>query len=87
MQPVHFTERLGAPTKLSSSLFSSRNLIRNCPVTPDDARRALLIYGPDIAVLKGKMTRTAAAPRAPTFDGRRHSSTNPGTPPQRHALP
>ncbi len=45
-----------------------RNLIRNCLVTPADAKRALLIYGPDIAVLKGKMTRSAAAPRAPTFE-------------------
>jgi hypothetical protein len=32
-------------------------LIRNCPVTPDDARRALKIYGPDIATLKGKTVK------------------------------
>jgi hypothetical protein len=33
------------------------NLIRNCPVTPDDAKRALHIYGPDIATLKGKTVK------------------------------
>jgi hypothetical protein len=31
--------------------------LRNCPVTPDDAKRALHIYGPDIAVLKGKTVK------------------------------
>lgn len=43
----------------------------NCPVTRDDARRTLVtIYGPDhvAVVLKGKMTRSDAAPRAPTFE-------------------
>jgi hypothetical protein len=45
-----------------------QNLIRNCPVTPNDARWAVLIYGPDIAAIKGKTTRTHAAPRAPTFE-------------------
>jgi hypothetical protein len=30
------------------------NVLHNCPVTPDDAKRALHIYDPDIAVLKGK---------------------------------
>ncbi|KAI2505105.1 Reverse transcriptase (RNA-dependent DNA polymerase) [Fragilaria crotonensis] len=35
---------------------------------PDDARRVTHIYGPDVATLKGKTTRTAAAPRAPTFE-------------------
>ncbi len=46
----------------------TKNLIRNCSVTVDDARRALHIYGPDVAVLKGQMTRGAPAPRAPTFE-------------------
>jgi hypothetical protein len=39
----------------------------NCPVTPDDATRAHIIYGPDIAAIKGKTTRSVAAARAPTF--------------------
>lgn len=40
------------PNKLSVNILQN-NLIRNFPVTPDDARRALKIYGPDIATLKG----------------------------------
>ena len=44
------------------------NLIRNCPVTADDAQRALTIYGPDVATLKGKMTHDGASVRTPTFD-------------------
>jgi hypothetical protein len=79
--------KIGHPDEAEFLSILQRNLIRNCPVTPDNARRALLIYGPDIAVLKGKMTRTAAAPRAPTFAGRRHSSTNLGTSSERHDLP
>ena len=43
------------------------NHIINCPLTGDDALRALTIYGPDIATLKGKMTRATAAARAPSF--------------------
>ena len=37
--------------------FLQEGLIRNCPVTPDDARRALAIYGPDVATLKGKTVK------------------------------
>ena len=59
--------KLGRPDEAEFYSILSKNLIRNCPVTPDDARHASHIYGPDIAVLKGKMTRGAAAPRAPTF--------------------
>jgi hypothetical protein len=33
------------------------NLIRNCPITYEDAKRALHIYGPDIATLKGKTVK------------------------------
>jgi hypothetical protein len=33
------------------------NRIRNCPITSDDAKRALPIYGPDIATLKGKTVK------------------------------
>ena len=37
------------------------NYFIDCPLTVDDAKRALHIYGPDIESLKGKMTR--ARPR------------------------
>ena len=60
--------KIGRPDEAEFDSILRKNLIRNCPVTPGDARRALVIYGPDIAVLKGKTTRTTAAPRAPTFE-------------------
>ena len=37
-------------------------MILNCPVTADDADRANTIYGPSIATLKGKTTRTKSKP-------------------------
>ncbi len=58
---------IGRPSEAEFQAILRRKLVRNCPVTPNDATRALLIYGPDIAVLKGKTTRLDAAPRAPTF--------------------
>jgi hypothetical protein len=58
---------IGRPAEAEFQSILTRNLIRNCPVTPDDAKRALMIYGPDIAVIKGKLTRSGAAPCAPTF--------------------
>ena len=60
--------KLGRPSEADFQTILTNNLIRNCPVTSDDARRALHIYGPDVATLKGKMTRSAAAPHTPTFE-------------------
>ncbi len=60
--------KLGQPGEAEFYSILTKNLIRNCPVTPDDVRRATHIYGPDVATLKGKTTRKAAAPRAPTFE-------------------
>ncbi len=59
--------KIGRPDEAEFLDILKRNFIRDCPVTPDDAKRALIIYGPDIAVVKGKSTRSGAAPRAPTF--------------------
>lgn len=60
--------KIGRPEETEFQTILRGNMIRNCPVTPDDARHALLTtYGPDIAAIKGKTTRSEAAPRAPTF--------------------
>jgi hypothetical protein len=59
--------KIGRPSEADFQTILKNNLIRDCPVTPGDANRALIIYGPDIATLKGKTTRSTAAPRAPTF--------------------
>ncbi|KAI2502818.1 Reverse transcriptase (RNA-dependent DNA polymerase) [Fragilaria crotonensis] len=59
--------KIGRPAEAEFQRILKQHLITNRPVTPDDAKRALIIYGPDIAVIKGKTTRSVAAPRAPTF--------------------
>ncbi|KAI2508903.1 Reverse transcriptase (RNA-dependent DNA polymerase) [Fragilaria crotonensis] len=60
--------KIGRPAETEFVELLKSNAIRNCPVsTPSDAQRALIIYGPDIATLKGKTTHSHAAPRAPTF--------------------
>jgi hypothetical protein len=53
---------IGRPDEKLFQFILRNNLILNCPVTPDDASRALTIYGPDVATLKGKMTRGRAVP-------------------------
>lgn len=59
--------KLGRPSEQFFQSLLQRNLIRNCPVTVDDAKRAVLIYGPDIATLKGKTVRSEAAAHRPSF--------------------
>ena len=54
-------QKLGRPSQRSFELFLCRNLIQNCPVTVDNAKRAVLIYGPNVATLIDKTTRAAAA--------------------------
>jgi hypothetical protein len=49
--------KLGHPSEAVFQKISQNNFIRNCPVTSDNAKRALIIYGPDIATLKGKTTK------------------------------
>ena len=54
---VRLYKMIGLPTleDLTSALTTS--LVRNSPVTKTDAKNALDIYEPNIAALKGKMTR------------------------------
>jgi hypothetical protein len=50
-------QKLGHPSEQEFNKILQNNFLRNCPVTPDDAKRALDIYAPDIAVLKGKTVK------------------------------
>jgi len=49
--------KIGRPFQQQFEQILAKNLIRNCPVTVDDAKRALLIYGPNVAALKGKQQK------------------------------
>ena len=51
------SRKLGRPSKKNFECIIATNLINNCPITLDDVRRAELIYGPDIATLKGHTTK------------------------------
>ena len=44
--------KIGRPSEAEFQDILKRNLIRDCPVTPSDAKRANIIYGPDVAVSK-----------------------------------
>ena len=48
---------LGAPTIKDFKFLTRTNMISNNPVTEEDIKLAVKIYGPEIAILKGKMTR------------------------------
>ena len=50
-------KKIRRPSEKGFTDILSNNMIRNCPVPPDDAKRALKIYGPDIATLKGKTVK------------------------------
>ena len=58
--------KIGRPSQAQFELILRNNLIRNCPVTVDDARRAINIYGTDRASLQGKTVRKTGA-HVPTF--------------------
>ena len=59
--------RLGRPSQHQFQKMLANNMIPDCPITADDARRAIRIYGPDVATLKGKTTKTKGN-RHPTFE-------------------
>jgi hypothetical protein len=58
-------QKLGRPVEEEFQHISSVNFLWNCPVTAANAKRALVMYGPNIATLKGKTTRTDAVERVP----------------------
>jgi hypothetical protein len=51
---------MGCPTVESFKHAIRANLIKNCPVTPQDATNAKRIFGPDVGTIKGKTTRKPA---------------------------
>ena len=55
---IFLYRRIGRPSLRAYYNILENNLIRDCPVTSADAKRAQYIYGVDIAVLKGKTRRT-----------------------------
>jgi hypothetical protein len=63
----HIYRIAGRPSEEDFEWYLRKNFIRNSPVTPDNAKRALAIYGPDVATLKGKTRCGADAPRVPSF--------------------
>jgi hypothetical protein len=60
--------KIGRPDKAEFQTILNKNLMRNRPVAAAVAKRALVIYRPDVAVLKGKTTGSVPAPRVPTFE-------------------
>jgi hypothetical protein len=59
-------KKIGRPSQQHFEHILRNNIIRNCPVTVDDAKRAIVIYGPDVPALKGKSTKSPAI-QVPTF--------------------
>ena len=53
---------LGCPSVADLKKIIKMNSIQNCPVTVDDVNLAEQIYGPDVATLKGKSTRSRPTP-------------------------
>jgi hypothetical protein len=49
--------KIGPPSQHEFENILNNNLILKCPVTIDDAKRAITIYGPDTATLNGKTTK------------------------------
>ena len=52
---------IGRPSQRKFEAILDRGSILNCPVTKADAQRANIIYGPDLAYLKGKTTEHPAS--------------------------
>jgi Zinc knuckle len=50
--------KIGWPSnRFFQNLLSQHSMTRNCPLTAEDAKCNLLIYGPDLATLNGKTTK------------------------------
>lgn len=56
---IDIRRRLGYPSVKDLCNMITTGGILNCPITISDVRRAISIYGPELAVLKGATTRRA----------------------------
>ena len=56
-----FRKHLGYPGYKQYFRLLESNYFTDCPITVDDAKRALHIYGPDVESLKGKHTMAKAS--------------------------
>jgi hypothetical protein len=54
----HLQEMIGNPTERDFMGMVCEKLIANCPVTVRDIQNVNWIFGPDLANLRGKTTRT-----------------------------
>ena len=59
-------KQLGHPLQQDFEQYLRGNLIRNCPLTTDNAKRALDIFGPDVQSLQGKNVKRKED-NVPTF--------------------
>ena len=57
---------IGCPSQRKFEAILDHGSILNCPVTKADAQCANIIYGPDLAYLKGKTTDHPTSPHVPT---------------------
>ena len=62
-----FSRTIGRPSQAELEFILANNLVLNCPVTVDDAKRAFYIWGPDIATVKGTTRRGKAAAHIPDY--------------------
>ena len=53
-EAVKLHKSLGMPSYNRLIRLIENNELKNCPVTPQDVRRAVYIYGPDVGTLKGR---------------------------------
>ena len=50
-------ELIDYPSRVDMDAMLNNNLIKDCPVTPSDYRRAVDIYGVDLGSVRGKTVR------------------------------
>ena len=58
---------LAAPTVQDCKHLIQANLLENCPVTKQDIKLATRVFGPQMAILKGEMTRRSPTPFRENF--------------------